>query len=95
MRALFRREEREEGPGTGWREASRRPDTCCHGWVAVSCACGHVSRENTMGLPWQEEASCFAARAHCWTLRGGAVCVCVFEVAKVPEEREGDRCGGV
>lgn len=22
------------------------------------------------------------------------MCVCVFQVAKVPEEREGDRCGG-
>lgn len=31
-----------------------------------------------MALPWQEEASCFAVRAHCWTLRGGGVCVSVF-----------------
>lgn len=43
-----------------------------------------------MALPWQEDASCcFAVRVHCWTLRGGGVCVCVFQVAKVPEERDG------
>jgi hypothetical protein len=39
-------------------------------------------------MPWQQEASCFAGRAHCWTLRGG-VCVYVVQVAKVLEERAG------
>lgn len=73
-----RRKKREGDLDPGKRETSGHTDTCCHGLVAVSChLSGRVCTENTMGLPRQEDASCFAPWVHCRASRG-RVCRSVF-----------------